>query len=152
MRAVRTCGTRGPPTMPRRPLNMHRIAITVSTALVLSTPLLGHAQTANGIWVNAGELSALPMSGPAWNALKAWADAPPASPNLADQSQRDNISVLAKALVYARTGDKRYQSEAIDQCMGAINTELGGRTLALGRKLAAYVIAADLVALPPDQN
>jgi hypothetical protein len=38
----------------------------------------------------------------------------------------------------------------IDACRRAIGTEDGGRTLALGRELAAYVIAADLVGLPPD--
>jgi hypothetical protein len=64
----------------------------------------------------------------------------------------NNVYVLAKALVYARTGEEKYRTEVIDQCMLAIDTELGGRTLALGRELAAYVIAADLVGLPPDKD
>jgi len=55
--------------------------------------------------------------------------------------------VVAKALVYARTGDAQRRQEVVDSIMAAIETENGGRTLALGRNLAAYVIAADLVGL-----
>ncbi len=131
---------------------MLRTAFAILAALLFCAPLAGHAQSAQGIWINTVELSSLPMSGPSWTALKRYADAPPVNPNLADQSQNDNIYVLAKALVYARTGDARYRLEVIDQCMRAINTELGGRTLALGRKLVSYVIAAELVHLPADQN
>ena len=36
--------------------------------------------------------------------------------------------------------------------MLAIDTEIGGRTLALGRELVAYVIAADLVGLTPSED
>src|SRR5690348_4357083 len=131
---------------------MLRNAITALAALACGASLAVHAQTTNGIWVNARELSTLPMSGPAWTALKKRADTVAGIPNLADQSQNDNIYVLARALVYARTADPRYRTQVIDQCMQAINTELGGRTLALGRKLAGYVIAAELVGLPPEQN
>jgi hypothetical protein len=64
----------------------------------------------------------------------------------------NNVYVLAKALVYARTGVQRYRTEVRQNCMAAINTELGGETLALGRELAAYVIAADLVGLEPSED
>jgi hypothetical protein len=59
---------------------------------------------------------------------------------------------MAKALVFARTKDQRYRTEVINACMAAIGTEKGGRTLALGRELAAYVIAANLVGLPPSED
>jgi hypothetical protein len=59
---------------------------------------------------------------------------------------------MAKALVYVRTGDEKYRTEVIDACMAAIGTEEGGRTLALARELGAYVVAADLVGLPPDKD
>src|SRR6185369_10210084 len=103
------------------------------------------SQTGN-IWINRTEIATLPMSGPAWDQLKAWADQPAGIPNLADQDQMNNVYVLAKALVYARTGIESYRTDVINQCMMAINTELnsGGRTLSLGRELAAYVIAADI--------
>jgi hypothetical protein len=103
-----------------------------------------------GIWISSEELANLPTSGPAWENLKAAADQNPEKPNLADQSRTNNVYVLAKALVYARTGEPRYRTEVINNILGTIGTEQGGDTLALGRSLAAYVIAADLVNLPMD--
>ena len=133
-------------------MKLANIATALLALLVFAIPISVRGQTASGIWVNAKELSTLPMTGPAWIALKARADANPGLPLLNDQAQMNNVYVLAKALVFARTGDQRYRLEVIDQCTKAINTELGGRTLALGRELAAYVIAADLVKLPPASN
>ena len=52
----------------------------------------------------------------------------------------NNVYVLAKALVYVRTGIASYRDTVVKDCMLAIGTETGGRTLALGRELAAYVI------------
>jgi hypothetical protein len=92
------------------------------------------------------------MSGPAWDALQAQADKDAGTPNLSNQDQANNVIVLAKALVYARTGVEAYRAEVRRQCMAAIGTEDGGRTLALGRELAAYVIAADLVGLEPGED
>ena len=62
------------------------------------------------------------------------------------------MRILAKALVHARTGNAEYRKQVIDACMAAIGTEKGGRTLSLGRELIAYVIAADLVGLPPQED
>lgn len=109
------------------------------------------AQT-NGIWTSAAELAQLPMSGPAWNNLQAEADKPTGTPDLSNQNDPVNVRVMAKALVYARTGIASYRNEVIQACMDAIGTEDGGRTLALGRELIAYVIAADLVGLPADKD
>ncbi|HEY3217429.1 MAG TPA: alginate lyase family protein [Candidatus Eisenbacteria bacterium] len=92
------------------------------------------------------------MSGTAWDALKAQADLPAGIPDVSNQDQMNNVYVLAKALVYVRTRIESYRTEVRLNCMGAIDTELGGRTLALGRELAAYVIAADLVVLEPDED
>jgi hypothetical protein len=103
---------------------------------------------AGGIWISPQEIRALPVTGPAWDNLKQAADTPTPSPRLSDQDDPSNVRVLAKALVYARTGQERYRQEVIAACRQIIGTELGGRTLALGRELAAYVIAADLVSLP----
>jgi len=129
-----------------------KVVLGVFCSLLFIASLSAHAQTTFGIWVNAHELATLPMSGPAWTALKQRADTVVGPPLISDQTSSNNVVVLAKALVFARTGDQRYRLQVIDQCMQAINTELGGRTLALGRELAAYVIAADLVVLPADKN
>jgi alginate lyase len=107
---------------------------------------------APGIWISRQEIQALPMSGVAWNALKSQADQPAGTPDLSNQDQMNNVYVLAKALVHVRTGIESYRTEVRQSCMQAIDTELGGRTLALGRELAAYVIAADLVGLEPAED
>jgi hypothetical protein len=101
-----------------------------------------------GIWISPANLASLPTSGSAWNNLKSEADSSAGTPDLSDQNQRNNVTVMAKALVFARTGEEKYRAEVRQQLEMAIGTEAGGRTLALGRELAAYVIAADLIDLP----
>ncbi|HET9950116.1 MAG TPA: hypothetical protein VFQ22_14435, partial [Longimicrobiales bacterium] len=102
----------------------------------------------DGMWIGSSELAALPTSGPAWRRLLARADAPCGSVALSDQEQQNNVCVMAKALVYARTGDAPYLPEVLE-ALGEIaeGNPYHGRALALGRELAAYVIAADLVGL-----
>lgn len=114
----------------------------------------GWAQNPNnkGIWISNAEIAALPTSGKAWENLKSAADGSAGSPDVSNQDDDTNVKVMAKALVYARTGDESYRNEVIDLCMAAIGTERGGRTLALARELVAYVIAADLVGLPSDKD
>ena len=123
---------------------------TLVVAAVSVVGAVAPAWAGKGIWIGAEEIAALPTSGPAWENLRAEADEPTGTPDLSNQDDDVNVRVLAKALVFARTGDARYRTEVIDACRRAIGTEDGGRTLALGRELAAYVIAADLVGLPPD--
>lgn len=113
-------------------------------------PSAGLAST--GIWTNSAELKLLPMQGPAWKNLKYIANQPAGTPALSNQDDPVNVKIMAKALVYARTGETRLRTEVIAGCMAAIGTEKGGRTLALGRELAAYVIAADLVKLPAAED
>jgi hypothetical protein len=105
-----------------------------------------------GIWVHPDELAQLPTTGAAWEQLLATANSSIGSPDLSNQDDPTNVQVLAKALVFARTGQQTYREQVIQACMAAIDTELGGRTLALARELAAYVIAADLVGLPSEED
>jgi Alginate lyase len=133
-------------------------APTRTAVLFLATPIV--ASTENpmyhvqkpyiGIWVSEKELAKLPVEGEAWEALKAAADKDPGKPDLSNQDQNNDVFVMAKALVYARTGIQKYRDEVIDNLMKAVDTEKNGRTLALGRNLPGYVIAADLVNLPAD--
>jgi hypothetical protein len=99
------------------------------------------------VWVTPQELAALPTSGPAWQQLRRAAARLPRVANLADQESETDVDALAAALVYARTGDRAARGAAARAVLAAIGTERGGRTLALGRNLASYVIAADLVGL-----
>jgi hypothetical protein len=105
-----------------------------------------------GIWIAPDALAALPTEGPAWENLLAAAALPVARPNLSDQEDPVNVRVLANALVFARTGDETRRARVVDACRAAMGTEAGGRTLALGRELLAYVVAADLVGLPPEDD
>ena len=98
-----------------------------------------------GIWVSREELADLPMSGSAWQQLKATADGDLGKADIANQNSNHDVRTLAVALVYARTGDVSYRAKAADAIFSAINTEDGDRTLALGRNLVAYILAADLI-------
>lgn len=119
-------------------------AAAAATAAVV-TP--SSADAANGLWRSRAELVELPTSGPAWERLKSTADGRLGKPDIANQGSRHDTNTLAAALVYARTGQEPYRAKARYGIAGAIGTERGGRTLALGRNLPAYVIAADLVDL-----
>lgn len=106
-----------------------------------------------GLWLSQSEILDLPTSGTAWTNLKTVADGSLGTPQISDQNNRHNMKTLAVAFVYARTGDDIYRVKARDAIMSAIGTEClpssdGVRTLALGRNLAGYVFAADLINLP----
>ncbi len=106
----------------------------------------------HGIWISPEELAKLPMSGRAWENVQSAADKSLSRPDLSDLNDPVNVQVMAKALVYARTGKAKYREEVIKVCMDAMGTERGANTLALGRGLIAFVIAADLVNLPEDKD
>ena len=104
-------------------------------------------EAAAGLWISPAEVRRLPMSGPAWGRLKAAADGPLGEADIADQDSNHDVRTLAVALVYARTGEESYRAKAAEAISSAIGTEDGGRTLALGRNLFSYVVAADLIDL-----
>jgi hypothetical protein len=102
-----------------------------------------------GIWIGRSELAALPTSGSAWDNLKSRADGSCPRFRLSDQDNNNNTCTMAKALVYARTGDPVYRVAVVDALTSlATMGTYDGRALALGRNLGAYAIAADLVDLP----
>jgi hypothetical protein len=97
--------------------------------------------------MSATDIARLPASGTAWTALKSRADGSAASPDISNQDDGTDLVVFAKALVYARTGTTSYRTAAYQAIKAAVGTEAGGRTLALGRNLPGYVLAADLIGL-----
>lgn len=101
----------------------------------------------NGIWISAAELAKRPMSGAAWKHVKDTADSSLGAADLYDQDSRHPLQTMAVALVYARTGQTSYRKKAADAVISIITSSSQGRSLGLGRNLAAYVIAADLVDL-----
>ncbi|WP_221797949.1 alginate lyase family protein [Oceanobacter mangrovi] len=106
------------------------------------------------LWIDASRLATLPTSGDAWDNMLEAASEDTSNPNVSDQDDETNVNVLAKALVYARTGESSYRDEVIESVMAAIGTENGddADTLPLGKELIAYVLAADLVKLPDDDD
>lgn len=121
--------------------------VTTSTE-ALSAPA-DEPVTGDGIWISREEVLRLPTSGAAWKNVLDAANKSCGRVDLEDQEQSTNVCVLAKALVFARTGTTSYRSDvltAIQQIVSA--PRYGGRALALGRELGAYVVAADLVDLP----
>lgn len=99
------------------------------------------------ILMSRSQILSRPTSGAAWTALKARADSAIGTPDLSNQDESADVTTLAKALVYARLGVASYRSDVIAALHRVPGTEAGGRTLALGRNLPGYVIAADLIDL-----
>jgi hypothetical protein len=100
-----------------------------------------------GIWISGAELQRLPTRGKAWSGLAEIAHENIGEPNLSRKDDDDDTVTLAAALASARTGSADLRRKAAKGVMDAIGTEQGGRTLALGRGLIAYVVAADLIDL-----
>lgn len=101
-----------------------------------------------GIWISAAEISGLATNSVQWTNLVDEADQAFFNIHISDSNEWADVATMAKALVYARTGDSQLRTEVIDACSDAISTESGGSSLALGRNLAGFIIAADLVNLP----
>ncbi len=98
-----------------------------------------------GIWTSVAELKTIPASGPAWDSILMGASQDCANPNIANQDDNTNVYVLAAAIVYARTGDSRYKNKVVAACDKlAAKGNPGGLTLAWGREVGAYAMAADL--------
>jgi hypothetical protein len=103
--------------------------------------------TGKDLWISPSEIEALPTEGPAWQGVLKAADQSIARPRLDDQNDPTNVRVLARALVYARTGDTRRRKEVVEALDRVRGTEREATALAVSRELIAYVIAADLVRL-----
>ena len=99
------------------------------------------------MWLSREEIRELPTTGPAWEQVWKVAYSTWGKPNLADQNYDHNTRVLAGALVAVRLQDEQLIEKVRLHIMQIPGTEDGGRTLALGRNLHAYVIAAGMVDL-----
>jgi chitodextrinase len=89
---------------------------------------------------------ALPMAGGAWASMLKVADGGLGRAALSDQNNVHAGQTVAAALVYARTGDAAYRDKVVAQLRQVPSSSLAEATsLSVGRQLAGYVIAADLV-------
>ena len=101
-----------------------------------------------GLWISIEEVRTLPVAGAAWENVHAAAQQDTSRPDISDQVDDTDVNVMAKALVFARTGNGVYREQVRQTLMAAIGTEDGGSTLALARNLIGYIVAADLIILP----
>ena len=126
--------------------------VLVCTPLSLqAAPSLETDAGQKDIWISHAELMALPTRGPAWDALVDQAQRPVA-PNLSDQDDPSNVTVLAKALVAARTGSAQARDEVLRALARVPGTEEEARSLSVARELMAYVVAAELVGLEGERR
>jgi len=92
------------------------------------------------------------VNGDAWNNIVRHAQKPTNNPDLSNQDDQTDTDTVAKALVYARTGDRDY-AEAVKSTLERllelhpIAKSLQWDALGTVRSIGAYAIAADLVDL-----
>lgn len=120
------------------------------------SPVPGIAVRTDGLWRSAEELADLPMQGGAWQRLEAMAVEGPGRPvDLSNQEGDHGLRTMAVALVAARLDRDEDRAVVRDAIVAVIDTESGktggngkrNRILGVGRNLASYVIAADLIGL-----
>src|SRR5262245_2614142 len=97
-----------------------RVAPALLGALLLATPGASAQRPTIGIWMAPDEIRALPMTGAAWNNVKSAADRALGTPVLNNQDDDTDVYVLAKALVYVRTGNPSYRDDVVRACNAAI--------------------------------
>ena len=135
-------------------LSASRFAVALTAVLAMLVALVGIDGRASHAWQSERDLliaprdaiMELPTTGPAWDAVVSAADKP-LVPDLSDQDNRTPTYAVAAGLVHVRTGDPAYRAKVEDALRKLPGTEFGSgsRTLAVGRQLAGWVLAADLV-------
>lgn len=153
MRPVRTGVQRTSRPSPRTRVTAIVVAIALSLPTILAPAPV--AAATDYLLMSRSALLARPTSGTAWSNLRAAAGGSLGSPNLCDQNRDHHLRTLAAALVYARTGTSSFGTKARSGVMSAIGTQrvgCGNASLALGRQLTAYVLAADFAGLSGASN
>lgn len=94
-------------------------------------------------------IKTLAAEGTAWTNVFQAAQNNTDSPKLSDQNDKTDTDVLAKAFVWANTGEAKYRDEVMVAIENVMGTEVGAGILAIVRNITGYVIAAKLVDLEP---
>lgn len=125
------------------------VATATPLPTVTSTPYPSVPPTSPsvGIWSSKEELASKDMSGPAWTEVLNAANklAVNSNPDPDNQDDNTNVQVLAAAIVYARTNHEEYRTKVVNALRKVEVFQPTGRTLAWGREIGAYAMAADLV-------
>lgn len=112
----------------------------------------GASAQGNGIWISKAEISKLPTSGASWDKVMSYARDHTNDPDLKDQDDETDTNTVAKALVYARTGNPTYANEVLYTLQRVIELNPIARSLewdelGASRSIGSYAIAADLIDL-----
>ena len=132
------------------------VTVAAATTIALLAGLMTTASAATGgldasfgtsadLWIDRDVLRSLPTSGEAWENLAEDALGTWEQPDIADNDSDHDVETLAGALYAVRMNDTGMRRKVVDAIGAAMGTERGGRTLALGRNLTGYVLAADIV-------
>lgn len=124
---------------------MTRFSLLCFSFIVFAFSTNSFATLPQYIWFSKERVSQLPTSGESWEYLNKKAQQAMPVPNLSNQDDQANVILLAKLLVYLRTNNESYHNEIKQATLQAINTENGGTTLAFGRELTTYLIAAQFI-------
>jgi hypothetical protein len=106
------------------------------------------------MWMPTAEIMSLRTSGAAWDKMRTAAVGSWVTPDIKDQNNKHDISVLAGAFVYVRTGDAGLRGKVRDGILAAKRTldepaewQTRSGVLSASRQIGGYVIAADLIDL-----
>lgn len=107
---------------------------------------------AGGLWIDPATIARLPTTGAAWSNLEEAARADWGRPDLSDLTSLHDTSTLAGALVAVRTGDQALMAKTREAIMDVVHSDRFDRVLELARNITSYVIAADLIHLPSQDD
>ena len=110
----------------------------------------------NYIWISPEEIMQLPIGTPAWDAMVSRSQNSVSNSTFCNQDSPVNVNVLAKAFAVTRDplneDFSEYISEIRTSLMNLIDYNPPGscETLAAGREIGAYVVAAQLIGFDND--
>ncbi len=114
--------------------------------MVLGLGVQFAAAQSRGVWISPEEIAQLPTSGASWDQVKQAADSSLSDTPCLSARTYEGIQVIAKALVYVRTGQDSYRQQVINALQAVIGTEnTYNDPLAVARKAGTYAIAADII-------
>ena len=90
-----------------------------------------------GVWISRSEVLARPMSGAAWTGLLSAANKSCGTPNLSNQDDPANVCVMAKALVFVRTGTASYRTSVVTALRTIVS--MGRTTGGRSRSVASWL-------------
>lgn len=103
------------------------------------------ADGTGGLLISHANLLRLPTTGPAWDNVNTAARGGWGDPTPNDNNSLHDTSVLAGALVAARTGDGQMTSKTVWHLALAVRAQWSNRALEASRNITSYVLAADIL-------